>query len=97
MADSPYIIGLAGGTGAGKTTIARETADSVDTELTHVSLDSYYRGRSAVPKTEDGDPNFDHPDAIDWELFVDHVTALADFESVMIPQYDFDTHARKPT
>jgi len=97
MADSPYMIGLAGGTGAGKTTIARETADSVDMELTHVSLDSYYRDRSAVPETADGDPNFDHPDAIDWELFVNHVTALANSEAVMMPQYDFDTHARKST
>ena len=97
MSDSPYIVGIGGGTGAGKTTVAERVTESVATPVTFLSLDDYYRGSGAVPADEEGRDNFDHPDAIDWDLFVDHLETVAAFDPVEVPQYDFETHSRRPT
>ena len=97
MTDSPYIVGIGGGTGAGKTTVAERVTESVDAPVTFLSLDDYYLGSGAVPTDEEGRDNFDHPDAIDWELFVEHLETVATFDPVEVPQYDFETHSRRAT
>ncbi|MEF8853755.1 MAG: uridine kinase [Haloarculaceae archaeon] len=95
MSDSPYIVGIGGGTGAGKTTVAETVTESVDAPVTFLSLDDYYRDSDAVPTDDRGKRNFDHPDAVDWDLFVEHLATVASFESVQVPRYDFETHSRR--
>ncbi len=99
MADThpAFIIGIAGGTGSGKTTIARAIADALPAE--HVAIlehDWYYRDRRDLPLEERAQLNFDHPDSLETSLLVEHVRALRDGEAVDVPGYDFKAHARKP-
>jgi len=96
MSESPYLIGIAGGTGAGKTTIATEIVNSVDAEMVLLSLDSYYRDRSDLSPEERAALNFDHPDAIDWNRLISDIRSLTENEPVAVPQYDFETHTREP-
>src|SRR6056297_1445460 len=95
MSESPFLIGIAGGTGAGKTTIATEVVDSVDVEMVLLSLDNYYRDRSDLSPEERAELNFDHPDAIDWDRLVSDVRLLSENEAVTVPQYDLETHTRE--
>jgi uridine kinase len=91
-----FVIGIAGGTGSGKTTIARKIAESLPRE--HVSMlehDWYYRDRPDLPPEERARLNFDHPDSLETSLLIDHVRALKAGKSIDAPQYDFVTHARK--
>jgi len=97
MTDTPYLIGIGGGTGSGKTTIATEVAESVDANVTLLSLDSYYRDQSDLTFEERRETNYDHPDSIDWDLLVADLQAIARGETVSIPQYDFERHNRKDT
>jgi uridine kinase len=97
MADEPFLIGIGGGSGAGKSTIATELSHEVDAELTLLSQDNYYEDHSDLSVEEREELNFDHPDAIDWDRFVDDLRALARGETVRIPQYDFERHTRKQT
>jgi len=97
MSESPFLIGIGGGTGAGKTTIATEIAESVDSEITLLSLDSYYDDQSDVPLEERKETNYDHPDAIDWDRLVADLRTIVRGETVSIPQYDFERHSRKST
>ncbi|WP_018257150.1 uridine kinase [Halomicrobium katesii] len=96
MADA-FVLGIAGGSGAGKSTIARDLSTAVDPEITIISLDDYYEDLSELPLAEREDRNFDHPDAIDWDRLVADVEALSRGETVTVPQYDFEKHARAPT
>ena len=86
-------IGIAGGTGAGKTTVARRITDGVDS-VRVLPLDNYYRDRSTLSAEERARVNYDHPDAFDWELVREHLDSLADGEGVEMPQYDFERHVR---
>ena len=96
MSESPFLIGIAGGTGAGKTTIATEIVNSVDAEMVLLSLDNYYQDRSDLSPEERAELNFDHPDAIDWDRLVSDLRSLSENEPVDVPQYDMETHTRKP-
>jgi uridine kinase len=87
------VVGIAGGTGAGKTTIAREITAGVDS-VTLVRLDNYYRDRSGVPMAEREEINYDHPDAFDWELLLDQLASLTEGQPVEMPEYDFSVHNR---
>jgi uridine kinase len=87
-------IGIAGGTGAGKTTVARRVTDGVDS-VRVVPLDNYYRDRSDLEPAERAGINYDHPDAFDWELVRNHLDALAAGDAVEMPQYDFERHVRR--
>ena len=87
-------IGIAGGTGAGKTTVARRVTDGVDS-VRVVPLDNYYRDRSDLEPAERASINYDHPDAFDWELVRGHLDALTAGEAVEMPQYDFERHVRR--
>jgi uridine kinase len=89
------IIGICGGTGSGKTTVANRILESVSKdEVVFLQQDSYYRDLDQMPLDYRKQINFDHPDAIDNGLLVEHVRALKRGEAVEIPIYDFRTHTR---
>ncbi len=90
------IIGICGGTGSGKTTIARSIVESVGAEnVILVEQDSYYRNLADMPLDERHQANFDHPDSIDSEMLVNHLKRLKNNQSIEMPIYDFKTHTRK--
>jgi uridine kinase len=92
----PVIIGIAGGTGSGKTTVARAIYDRVGKDrIEWISHDSYYRSFDALTHEERHKINFDHPDSLETELLVRHVDVLCKGSSVEIPLYDFTTHSRR--
>ena len=84
------MIGLAGGTGSGKTTVAARLATAVgEDRLALLTLDAYYCDRSELSAEERAAINYDHPDAFDWALLFDHVSALIAGHPVPMPTYDF--------
>ena len=90
------IIGICGGTGSGKTTVARKIIESVgETNVIYLQHDSYYRNLSDMPLDSRHHANFDHPDALDNELLLNHLEALRAGECIDRPVYDFVTHTRK--
>ena len=91
----PLVIGVAGGTGAGKTTVAQAILDRVGCErVAFVQHDAYYRDLSHLPMEERRKVNFDHPDALENELLVSHLTMLKAGKPVDLPVYDFVTYTR---
>src|ERR1044071_3896382 len=96
MKSSPVIIGIAGGTGSGKTTVARAIYDRVGSDrIEWISHDSYYRNFEGLSPEERHHINFDHPDSLETELLARHLDVLAKGSSVEVPTYDFSTHSRK--
>ena len=92
----PVIIGIAGGTGSGKTTVARAIYDQVGPDrIEWISHDSYYRNFDALTPDELHKINFDHPDSLETELLVRHLDVLCKGASIEVPVYDFTTYARK--
>jgi len=90
------IIGICGGTGSGKTTVANRILESVSKdEVIFLQQDSYYRNLDEMPLDYRQQKNFDHPDAIDNDLLVEHLRALKRDEAVELPLYDFRTHTRR--
>ena len=95
MSDRPVFIGIAGGTGSGKTTVARSIYDRVGpTRIEWIPHDSYYRDNSALSPAERAMVNYDHPDSLETELLADHLDQLADGKVVEVPIYDFAAHSR---
>ncbi|HUF02562.1 MAG TPA: uridine kinase [Aridibacter sp.] len=91
------IIGICGGTGSGKTTIANRIVESVGAKNVNlIEQDSYYRNLADMPLDERRQANFDHPDAVDNDLLINHLKRLIDGYKVEIPRYDFRTHTRLP-
>lgn len=93
----PLIVGVAGGSGSGKTTVARNLIRALGGE--HVALleqDAYYRDRRDLTPAERAALNYDHPNAIDEELLAAHLHALKSGRPVAVPLYDFVTHLRRP-
>jgi uridine kinase len=91
----PIVIGVAGGTGSGKTTVASSILDRVGAEhITYIAHDAYYRDLSHLPDRLRAQVNFDHPDSLETELLVEHLKKLRSGEPVEIPIYDFTTHTR---
>ena len=89
------IIGICGGTGSGKTTIARSIVEAVGAkEVVLIEQDSYYRNLADMPLDERHQANFDHPDSIDSEMLVNHIRRLKQNLKVEMPLYDFKTHTR---
>lgn len=93
----PFLLGVAGGSGSGKTTVAERLAALIGgTDLALLRLDAYYRDRNHLPFDEREAINYDHPDAFDWPLLLDHVQALQDGLAVDVPVYDFASYERRP-
>ncbi len=91
----PLIIGVAGGSGSGKTTVVRRIIERVgDENILIMQHDSYYRDLSHMPFDQRSLQNFDHPSALETELMIRHLQALLDGYSVEVPQYDFANHTR---
>jgi uridine kinase len=91
-----FVLGIAGGTGSGKTTVANKLVGGVAAgAAVIIDHDAYYRDRSGLPPAERERINYDHPDAIETELLVEHLGQLRDGRPVEIPQYDFREHARR--
>ena len=92
---TPFLVGVAGGSGSGKTTVAERLAGLVgEPDLALVRLDAYYCDRNELPFEERAAINYDHPDAFDWPLLLEHVAALQKGLEVHVPVYDFATYER---
>jgi uridine kinase len=92
----PYFVGIAGGTGSGKTTVATKLKQALpDDAAVIIDQDAYYKDRSGLPKRERDLLNFDHPDALDNDLLVKHLDDLKAGRAIDLPLYDFVTHSRR--
>jgi len=91
------IIGISGGTGSGKTTVANRILETVSAdEVVFIQQDLYYRNLKDMPLDYRNAANFDHPDALDNDLLINHLKKLRAGEPVELPIYDFRTHSRLP-
>lgn len=91
----PVIIGVAGGTGSGKTTVSRAIRDAVGEErIAYVMHDSYYREANHLPQEARARLNFDHPNSLETPLLVQHLRLLLESIPIEVPIYDFTTHSR---
>lgn len=97
-ASEPYravVIGVAGGSGSGKTTVAQRLLQAIgEQHITYLPHDSYYRDLDAIPRIGGEIVNFDHPDALETSLLIQHLTQLRQGAPVEVPIYDFSTHSR---
>ena len=93
---TPLVIGIAGGTGSGKTTVAHALASAMpEGRCVVVEHDAYYKDLADRSPEERAAVNFDHPDALDSALLAEHLRRLRAGESVELPIYDFVTHTRR--
>lgn len=91
------IIGIAGGTGSGKTTVVKKIIESLPAgEVVLLPHDSYYKDSSNVPVAERQNINFDHPNAFDWPLLYEHIAMLKSGQSIEQPTYSYLTCTRQP-
>jgi uridine kinase len=96
MANPRRVIGVAGGTDSGKTTIVRRLVESLGPDnVTLLEQDRYYRDLSAMRPDARGHRNFDHPDSFDLALLLEHVGALRSGRPASVPRYDFRQHVRE--
>ena len=97
MSQGPVVIGVAGGSGSGKTTVVRRIVESLgDDQVTVMDHDRYYRDRNDLRLEERAALNYDHPDSLETDLMVRHVHELRAGHAVEAPVYDFTRHARRP-
>lgn len=97
MADRaiPLVIGIAGGTGSGKTTVANVIVERVGIkQIAYLPHDAYYKDLSSLPDPQRTAINFDHPDSLDTALLIEHIYHLKRWQEVKLPVYDFKTHSR---
>ena len=93
----PLVIGIAGGSGSGKTTVAQEILQRVGPDrIAFLQHDSYYKDLSGLPPAQRAEVNFDHPNSLETELLIQHIAALRAGVAVEVPIYDFSTHSRTP-
>jgi uridine kinase len=95
--ERPLFVAIAGGSGSGKTTIARSVVDLVGRDkVIYLQQDAYYRDQSDLEFEERLKINYDHPDSLELDLLTEHLDALRDGQSIDRPIYDFETHTRTP-
>jgi uridine kinase len=91
----PLVIGIAGGSGSGKTTVAQEILQRVGPDrIAFLQHDSYYKDLRGLPPPQRAEVNFDHPNSLETELLIEHIATLRDGKAVKVPIYDFSTHSR---
>jgi uridine kinase len=91
----PYLVGIAGGTASGKTTIAHKLVDTAGPNKADiVELDRYYRAQDHIELAARHSLNYDHPNALEFELLIEHLKMLRNGDAVDTPVYDFATHTR---
>lgn len=94
--EQPLVIGITGGSGSGKSTIAKEICKRFgEDSLSKLEMDCYYKDQSNLSFEERRLTNYDHPDAFDMELLIQHIVELMNGKSVEKPLYDFEIHNRK--
>ena len=92
---SPLVIGIAGGSGSGKTTVAQTILQKVGPDrIAFIQHDSYYKDLSGLPPAQRAEVNFDHPHSLETSLLIQHVEMLKNGQAVELPIYDFSTHSR---
>jgi len=92
----PLIIGIAGGSGSGKSTVARNVAELLTTSsVAFIDMDAYYKNFTSLSLDERRQLNWDHPDAFDYDLLCSHLEALSKRKAIDKPEYDFVTHLRR--
>ncbi|SDY02263.1 uridine kinase [Halobellus clavatus] len=94
MSIPSFVIGIAGGTGAGKTTVARHVTEGVGDAVTRIPLDNYYEDLSHLAFEEREQVNYDHPSAFEWELLRTQLSTLLEGQPIEMPVYDFERHNR---
>ena len=88
--NKPFVIGVAGGSGSGKSTVTREVLASIGSDMAAVVMqDDYYLDQTHMTPEDRRKTNYDHPDAFDWPLMAQHVQALRRGEAIEMPEYDF--------
>jgi uridine kinase len=91
----PLVIGIAGGSGSGKTTVAQEILNRVGADrIAYLQQDSYYKDLTGLPPTQRDEVNFDHPHSLETELMIEHIASLRDLQPVAVPIYNFATDSR---
>jgi uridine kinase len=91
----PLVIGIAGGSGSGKTTVAQQILQRVGpARIAFLQHDSYYKDLSGLPPAQRAEVNFDHPNSLETELLIKHIAALREGKAVEVPIYDFSIHTR---
>ena len=91
----PFLMGIGGGSGSGKSTIVQELKENIGPEkISVINYDAYYRNRPELTLEERQKINFDHPDSLETQLMVEHIKQLISGESVQIPIYDYAKHLR---
>ncbi|NEZ45980.1 uridine kinase [Clostridium niameyense] len=92
----PVLIGITGGTGSGKSTVAKEIYKKFDEDcIAMIEQDSYYKDQSNTPIEDRSKKNYDHPDAFDNDLLIEHLNDLLNLKTIKKPIYDFEIHNRK--
>jgi len=92
---NPLILGIAGGTGSGKTTVANAVLERVGSQrIAFLPHDAYYRDLKHLPLAERAARNFDHPNSLETELLIEHLGRLKNWQPIEMPQYDFTRHIR---
>jgi len=93
---TPLLIGITGGSGCGKTTIVSRIFQSVpESSIAIIEQDCYYKDQSNIPYEKRSQNNYDHPNAFDTELFIEHIMALKNGQAIDKPIYDYEIHNRK--
>ena len=90
----PILIGIAGGTGSGKSTFTNRIKDAFGDRVSMLYHDNYYKAHDEMPFEERKKLNYDHPDAFDTELLIEHIKALKSGQSIICPTYDYSQHNR---
>ena len=90
----PLVIGICGGSGSGKTTVAKRLIEAFPEEAVLLSMDFYYRRHDELTYEQRCRINYDHPDSLEIPLMIEHLKALKAGEKVTVPQYDFTVHNR---
>ncbi|HMZ07836.1 MAG TPA: uridine kinase [Anaerolineales bacterium] len=95
MQKIPLVIGIAGGSGSGKTTVAQVILNRVGADrIAYLQQDSYYKDLSKLPPAQRDEINFDHPNSLETELLIEHIASLRGMQPVHVPIYDFATDRR---